>query len=662
MKSIGTKIIAGVLLITLLGTFVLITYNYWNTRQILLDQLYTQQMNSIHANSEKMDSWLKDKIDLIYTICYSDLVIHPEQEKTTAYFHKITEDNPDFFTIYIGLNDGSYIDGNGYVPDEKYDPRKRDWYIKAEQEGKPTITDPYIDDETKKLVISVANPFYDSQGKLLGVVVGDLMLDKLVEYTSGIKSGKSGAAFVLINDGKVLTHPQTELVMKANFLEDSDRGLQAIAQDMVQGKESYQEYYEDGLEKLAVYSPIQSGNWSLALTIPVSEATSELDGLIWKYVILGLLNMLVIAVVLYFFIGHLIKSLKSLTQGSIALADGDLTKRVELKKKSQDEIGHLARVFNNMADNLNLIIKQVLDSSKQMVVSSQELTASSEQSTQAANQVADAVTTTAQMAERQSESVEKALTIVEEMSGSLQQVADNARTVADFSRKSAGTADEGSIAVKKAVEQMEHIEETVRSLAQIINKLGIRSNEIGQIIDTIAEIAEQTNLLALNAAIEAASAGEHGRGFAVVADEVRKLAEQSQAATKNITSLINEIQTDTEQAVTAMEQGTEEVVKGTEVVNTAGNTLEDISNLVKEVVTLTEEGTQAVEQIAANSQNIVTAVEEIDEMSKNISTETQMVSAASEEQLATMEEIAGSSESMNKMAEDLETAVSKFKV
>jgi len=188
------------------------------------------------------------------------------------------------------------------------------------------------------------------------------------------------------------------------------------------------------------------------------------------------------------------------------------------------------------------------------------------------------------------------------MSAGIQQVATNTNLVAGKSAQAAETAKEGGKSVEKAVNQMTKIEQTVNNSSQVVATLGARSKEIGQIVDTISGIAGQTNLLALNAAIEAARAGEQGRGFAVVADEVRKLAEQSHDAAKRISTLISEIQGDTDKAVVAMSEGTREVKIGTEVVTTAGNAFRERAILVTEVSNQVKEISAAIQQMAGGSQ------------------------------------------------------------
>lgn len=198
--------------------------------------------------------------------------------------------------------------------------------------------------------------------------------------------------------------------------------------------------------------------------------------------------------------------------------------------------------------------------------------------------------------------------------------------------------------------------------AEAVIKLGDRSKEIGQIVDTISGIAGQTNLLALNAAIEAARAGEQGRGFAVVAEEVRRLAEQSQDAAKQIADLINEIQSDTDKAVVGINEGTKEVKVGTEVVTTAGQAFRQIASLIEELSVKGQEIDLAIQKVQDDSQKIVLAINEIDKVSKNSAGQAQTVSAATEEQSASIEEIAASSQGLAKMSSALQVAIEKFRI
>ena len=328
----------------------------------------------------------------------------------------------------------------------------------------------------------------------------------------------------------------------------------------------------------------------------------------------------------------------------------------------KDEIGQLADALANMRGNLRTVFKHVNESAEQLAASSEELTASAEQSAQAANQVAESISDVAHGAEKQLQAVDEASAVVEQMSAGIQHVAASSNQVASDSYQAAEMAQKGDQTVEKAVSQMAHIEQTVNNSSQVVAKLGERSKEIGQIVDTISGIAGQTNLLALNAAIEAARAGEQGRGFAVVAEEVRKLAEQSQEAAKQIAKLISGIQRDTDKAVIAMSEGTREVKVGTEVVAAAGQAFKEIAALVTHVSEQVKEISAASQQMASGSQQIVASVKEIDGHSKTSAGQAQTVSAATEEQSASMEEIASSSQALAHLAQNLQEAVSHFRV
>jgi methyl-accepting chemotaxis protein len=339
---------------------------------------------------------------------------------------------------------------------------------------------------------------------------------------------------------------------------------------------------------------------------------------------------------------------------------GDLTQTIQVT--SRDEIGELAKAVNRFLADLRQIMVQVLNSAGTMAASTQQLSASASESAQASNQVAATITQVAAGAYRQLAAVASASTIAENIAAEIKQAAANTDTVAGTAGKAAESTQNGRQAIEQAVDQMAGIDEAVAKSAKVVAKLGERSQEIGQIIDTISGIAGQTNLLALNAAIEAARAGEQGRGFAVVAEEVRKLAEQSQQAAKQIAALIGEIQHDTDDAVIAMNEGTRVVAAGSVVVNQAGQAFQEIAAYVGQVSTQVRDISGVVKQTAADSRQIVSSVHEISQVSEETGAHTQTVSSVTEEQSASAQEIAAASQALANLAEDLTQIIGKFKV
>ncbi|MCZ6498309.1 MAG: methyl-accepting chemotaxis protein, partial [Gammaproteobacteria bacterium] len=273
-----------------------------------------------------------------------------------------------------------------------------------------------------------------------------------------------------------------------------------------------------------------------------------------------------------------------------SLADGNLTVHATV---TDDITGAIADSINYAIGALRDLVATVNNSSilvdaaaKQTEAASQQLVRSSETQTKHATAA--------------SESIGQVVSAIEEVSG-------NAERCSDVAHHSVDVAHKGGEAVRRTIDGMNTIRETIQDTSKRIKRLGESSQEIGNIVALIEEIAEQTNILALNASIEASRAGEAGRGFAVVADEVQKLAERSSNATKQIEVLVSTIQSDTNEAVVAMERSTTDVVGGSLLAENAGAALVEIeqvshqiASLVQNISTSSKGQTEVVAGIASN--------------------------------------------------------------
>jgi len=239
-------------------------------------------------------------------------------------------------------------------------------------------------------------------------------------------------------------------------------------------------------------------------------------------------------------------------------------------------------------------------------------------------------------------------TASEEMAATSSDIANNCHQAADCSNSASNAAQNGAAIVRETVEGMSRIADKVRSSAGAVEQLGVRSEQIGQIVGTIEDIADQTNLLALNAAIEAARAGEQGRGFAVVADEVRALAERTTRATREIGEMIKSIQNETRLAVKAMEEGVDEVERGTIGASRSGEALEMILEQINEV-------TSQVNQIA-------TAAEEQTATTREITNNIHDISATVQVSAQSSQEMSQSSSRLSQLSVDLQDMVRRFKL
>ncbi len=212
-----------------------------------------------------------------------------------------------------------------------------------------------------------------------------------------------------------------------------------------------------------------------------------------------------------------------------------------------------------MIHNFREMVRQIQDASGLVAASAQQLSAGAEETSHSANQVSVAMQETSARAEHQMRGSEEASRAMEEMSGGIQRVAETSGFVSELAMETSDQAAQGNENIQGAIRKMSSLNRTVEQSAAQLYRLNERSAEIGEIVTIIRDIASQTGLLSLNASIEAARAGEQGRGFAVVANEVKKLAEQSNQSAARIAELVQAIQSDSGQAVTAMNAGLSEI-------------------------------------------------------------------------------------------------------
>lgn len=343
------------------------------------------------------------------------------------------------------------------------------------------------------------------------------------------------------------------------------------------------------------------------------------------------------------------------------LKNGDFRQSDLIDPNRGDEFGTMSQAVRDMRQTISNLIQKTSHSSEQLAASSQELTASAHQSAQASEQVAQSVTNSASAVVEQQQNVGEAMESIDAAMVSINNLNKTANTVSSHASKANNQATTGSSSVDTAVNQIISVEKIVNDSAATVDKLGKRSQEIGQIVEAISGIAEQTNLLALNAAIEAARAGEHGRGFAVVSEEVRKLAEESQEAAQKIATLIGDIQAETTNAVESMQKGTDAVRAGSASVQKLRETFDDIREATDNVANEARNMVNELDAVSKATEKIRSNSEAINEKSAHVSREMESVSAASEQQSASAEEIASASDELSKLAQDLQNSLQVFK-
>ena len=389
----------------------------------------------------------------------------------------------------------------------------------------------------------------------------------------------------------------------------------------------------------------------------VSHATYE-SARTTTIVVILIIALLTVGIGYYFYrlIGGFLSQFLDISQ---RVYHGDMT--VNLDYDTQDEFGKIANSYNDTLGKIRSITAEIQKIANELTQSAETMSTGVNESAQVVNSIAVSINDIAELSMSQNKNVDTASSALDNIVNSVNDVADLAKQTADKANDVGTTVNQGIEGINVIVQHMNRIETMVRTSADQVDTLGHRSEEIGQIVETIVNISGQTNLLALNAAIEAARAGEHGRGFAVVAEEIRKLAENSQDAAQHIAELIGTIQDETKKAVEAMHNGNKGVRQGADVVKEAMGEFSQVTGMVDSMVEQMAQVADHIHQVSAESNNVVEATSQVTNDSNKIASETQQVSAASEEQSATMHELANENTKLADMAKRLQEQLNVFR-
>lgn len=646
------RLIMILLCVSCIPLIVASSISYYLFQSNMLADTHKASLEKAEAIQHDVHYFINRNMDALRLVAKNQLIVSMDPAAMKSLLVSVGKDYTDMIFIVVG-SDGKQISRSDNLNLASVADRP---FFKKAAGGQENISQVLISRSTNLPTIAPAVPIKDGAGNVRGVIQGSLALNKLDEFVKQ-RSVNGSTVFLVAENGSVIAHPDSNLKPEEKDLSKLD-----YIQKGLSGQNGSAEITNRNGQKALIYYVFDKENsWLTCIETPYDILNAKSRKIMYQMALLIFVTMLLVGAIGYYISGKVVNPLKALVRRFKEVAEGNLAVE-EIRVSSDDEIGQLGTAFNAMLKNLKNIVCQVTDSAQQVTSSSQALTASAAESAQASNQVAGVIGDLAQGVNGQMSAVKDTSQVVDEINSAMQQVTDGTNIVAASSDKTAKAASEGEQAIKAAITQMGNIEEVVTNSAQAVGKLGERSKEIGQIIDTISNIAGQTNLLALNAAIEAARAGEQGRGFAVVADEVRKLAEQSQEAAKKIGELVGEIQGETDAAVGAMSEGVQVVKVGTDVVAKAGTAFSEISTLIQDVSRQVKETISMVQQSAQGSQRIVQSVQKIEQTCLAMAGQSQTVSAATEEQSASSQEIAASSQALARLADQLQAEVQKFRV
>lgn len=529
------------------------------------------------------------------------------------------------------LNDASvanrqtayYWNQNGFL--RQLNQSQDGWFFGFTNSGKQTMVSIFT--EANGEVKMFANYQHLSGFTMSGV---SKSMDDMVDKLNGFQIEDSGYVFLVDSAGKIQIHRDKQAVGKplSSYIDSNSAAL------LNKSKPTVLQIEMGGQDVFVASAYVPSMDWFVLGVVPVDEVFVELNAAATQMMITTAIVAIAFILMGVFLANSITKPIEqiALRFTDLGKGEGDLSQRIEVK--GQDEIAQLSSGFNGFIEKIHATMKEVASTSMSL--------------SEAAESVSAKASTTHNNSQEQRDQTIQVVTAINQMGATISEIASNAATAADTANQASDNTKLGREVVSKAKNVIARLADDVEATSQVVTQLATTTRDIGSILDVIRDISDQTNLLALNAAIEAARAGEQGRGFAVVADEVRNLASRTASSTEEIQKMINQLQSDAKDAVTAMDAGKTVTFEGVEATDEAVHVLVSIS--------------ERIADISDRNTQVATATEEQSTVVHTINQNIEEINAINEVTTSTAEELAEASRDLRLLSQRLDSMVGSFKL
>lgn len=555
------------------------------------------------------------------------------------------------------------------------DVRETRTYKDLTKKTKTIWMDVYKDTVSNKIMTSVVTPVL-SDGKMVGAVGYDIDLSSIGAARQNIENESSSklvildaqgfivSSFMKNTDGKNMNPVKsgsvegvTDLLSNAKTFKSKFGWVERIYKNSNSRSQSFS---WQGKDYSGQITTIPSLNWKVLSFTPneiFAEKMNQIRNTGIFSILIGLLLGAVIAVLLAEKLKKMIAGFQSVLKKT---SEGDLV--TEMNVPSNDEMGDLAKSYNDMLGNIRRLIQKVDDNVKSVNQATSGLKVIANENSAAISEVSRSIEEIAAGAGNQSEEIERGSNAVHELSSEIEELIKQSASIELVVGDAASQ-------IKMGNEQVDNLEESYRKLEAafdqvtgMISQLDDKSKSISKVSYAISQIAEQTNLLSLNASIEAARAGEHGKGFSVVANEVRNLAEESKKAANDIQVIINSVLKDTKELVNVMAETNQISFEQKGAVTTVSTSINQMTASLNKMMQSVEEETASISMIQVQKETVVRMIEEVSAVSQQTTASSEEIAAAMEEQAASSSEVAQYTTQLTDMIGELKHAVAEFRI
>lgn len=665
-NSIRTKILIFLIPILLIAFTTLSTLGYRFASKSLSSSNLEIMKEMTKVAASKANDKINAEIDNIEALACIPIMTNKEisiEEKTE--FLKKTAEKKGLIEMSVGDVEGNFITTSGKIKNTKTSQS----YINS-MTGISSITNPYLDPETNKKVVTYSAPIIDSENKVMGMITSTKDCSDFISLADEIKFLETGSIIIVDSYGNIIVSSDDEMIQGNNNItamkseNENLSNLNDIGKNMIISTEcGIGKYIYNNKEKYMSYMPIGDTGLSLGITVEENDLLKALEGLKSVDLIVTVVMICIISSTIIIFLFRITKKLIIAKNYVDTMAKGDFESRLNEKLfKGNDEINKICKSVNDAKESVGNIIKSVKDNANKVKNESSELSEISSELSMFTNEISLSIGMVASSTSKQDNEFKEIMNTLNKFSEKVDIIKSNINSINRRVLIVDDKANSGNKNIEDLNSGIENVNTTFKIFSNGVHQIEEQMITVNKIIDIINDIADQTDLLALNAAIEAARAGESGRGFNVVANEIRKLAEQSKESSKNIYMIINGLMNMAKGIVGDSRKMEKELELQRKIIYDVLSSFSEINILVKEIVPKISNINTAFVNITDSKEDIIKTVDELSDMVENTSKSIDQITISAIDLSKLGEKVSQKSYLLLNESDSLTEQVKQFKV